>query len=393
VPGVLDGIKVVELSAFAFGPLAGMMLADLGADVVKVEPPHGDPSRSSPFMIGSVDCRLPHGLNALFESNNRNKRSVVLDLKVAADRATMLELLGRADVFIHNYRQGVPERLGIGYEDVRRINPGLIYAAASGYGPAGPDVTKPGLDFAGQARSGLMWSAGHPGDPPYYSTGGTADMIGAIVLAYGVLAALLGRRGDSEGQKIDVSHLGASMWLQNWALGVSLYTNLEDWPRFDRGDAGNPLWNHYACADGRWIALALLDSQRHWATLLEVLGLGELQHDDRFVDVDARRLNNKALIAILDEAFGDQPGAYWAERLSRHPDLLWDFVQSLRDLPSDPQVVANGYLQEREHPALGPVTVQAPPVTFSRTGWELRRFAPGLGEHTEEVLQQWGIRP
>ncbi len=385
--GTLEGVRVVELTAFAFGPMAGMMLSDLGADVIKIEDPKGgDPSRYHRYMIGSVDCGLPNGRNALFECMNRNKRSITINLKEEKGREIARALAAKADVFIQNFRPGVAEELGLGYEDFMRWNPRVVYASASAYGPEGPDAKRPGLDYIGQARSGIMWTTGHPGDPPYYSTAGVADMIGAIMLAYGVVAALVERERHGLGQKVDVSHLAATMWLQLWAIGVAEWTKVEEWPRFDRNNAGNPLWNHYQCADGEWIALALLQADRYWHDFCQALDITEIEKDPRFTDVDRRRSNNRALIQILEQRFRQHPRSHWEKVFSKYPDFIWDKVQRIKDLKTDCQVVANKYMTPYVDRDVGEVMVQSCPVLFSGHQWSMGRVAPGLGEHTFAIL-------
>lgn len=388
---ILSGVRVIEWSAFAFGPLAGLMLADMGAEVIKIEDPSsGDPARNARWMIGSVDCALPGDRNALFETFNRNKRSITINLKSEAGRAILFRLLATSDVFLHNFRQRAAKQLGVSYDDICAQFPHLVYGVGSGYGPKGPHSERPGLDYVGQARSGLMWGSGAPTDPPYYNTGGTADMIGGIMLAFGLVSALFAKSRSGVGQKVDVSHLGASMWLQKWAIGVSQLTQLSEWPRFDRSNAGNPLWNHYKCADGKWVALSLLQADRYWPDLAEAIERPELLSDERFKDVETRKENNKALICILEEVFAQRPRQHWEDVLSRYPDFIWDRVQTIGDLPTDPQVLENSYLAPFEYPGIGKVLLQTLPVTFSRTPASIESFAPSLGQHTHEVLTDSG---
>ena len=389
--GLLDGIRIVEWTTFGFGPFAGVMLSDLGADVIKIEDPNGgDAARNARWLIGAVDCAMPEGRNALFEAVNRNKRSVTINFKSERGRDAFFRLMETADVFLHNFRPGVPERLGIGYEALAARFPRLIYAAASGYGPAGPDALRPGFDYIGQARSGIMWASGSPGDPPLYSTAGTADMIGGIMLAYGVVAALGGREKLGRGQRVDVSHLAATMWLQFWSIGVSQLTHLAEWPRFDRNRAGNPLWNHYQCADGQWIALSLLQPDRYWPDFVEAMGMPELLADPRFQDLESRHEHSRALVALLDARFRQEPRAYWEAVFRRYPDFIWDRIQKVTDLPEDPQVIANKYMVPHQYPGVGEVYLQNCPVIFSETPGQIRKLAPALGEDTLDVLQGIG---
>jgi|DewCreStandDraft_5_1066085.scaffolds.fasta_scaffold13722_3 crotonobetainyl-CoA:carnitine CoA-transferase CaiB-like acyl-CoA transferase len=388
--GPLTGIKVIEWSTWAIGPLAGLVLADLGADVIKVEDPQtgGDPARHIKWAGGFIDCELPKGRNALFEAMNRNKRSITLHLKHPAARELLYSLVREADVFLHNFRPGVPERLGLDYDSLSHLNPRLVYAAGSGYGPLGPDATRPALDYAGQARSGLMWAMGHPGDPPYWGSIGFADAMGGIMLAMGTLAAIAARQLQGVGQRVDASHLGASMFLQTIALGILLLSGDKEWPRFDRRAAGNPLWNHYRCQDGRWLALAMIQPDRYWHDFCDAIGQPELADDPRFQTTEQRRLNCRELVAHLDGIFATRTRDEWEEIFARYPDFIYERVQILGDLTDDPQVQANGYISDFDHPDLGPVRLLNLPLLLSATPASVRSAAPTLGQHTYQVLRE-----
>ena len=394
-PSPLQGIKVIDWTIWQFGPVAATMLGDLGADVIKIEALDGDPGRAV-FSASGVDRSLPAGRNAYFEANHRSKRGMALNLKTPAGAEIARELAAGADVFIQNFRKGVAERLGLGYETLRELNPRLIYASGSGYGTLGPDAASPALDAAAQARSGMMFATGPDGAEPYPVQGVIGDQIGGITLACGILAALAARSIHGVGQRVDVSHLSSSIWLQGLAVSMGLLTrhkpnseiNLSYNP--PRTDAYNPLANYYKCADGRWIMLANFQADRYWRAFASALGLSRLADDPRFADTAARGENRHALIAILDETFAQKPYPEWARILSESGDFIFSPVQTLRELPDDPQVTANEYITRINHPALGEVQLANHPIRYSATPARIRSAAPELGEHTERILLEMG---
>ncbi|MCH7801136.1 MAG: DUF429 domain-containing protein [Chloroflexi bacterium] len=395
-PGALQGIKVIDWTIWQFGPVAATMMGDLGADVIKVESLDGDPGRAV-FAAGGVDRSLPAGRNAYFEANHRNKRCIALDLKTTEGVEIVRKLVEDADVFIQNFRKGVAERLGLGYEDLKKINPRLIYASGSGYGPLGPDSAKPALDSAAQARSGLMYATGPDGAEPYPIQGVIGDQIGGITLGWGILAALVARNIHGVGQRVDVSHLSSSIWLQGLAVSMGSLTrhkpnseiNLSSNP--PRDDAYNPLANYYKCSDERWIMLANFQSDRYWASFTEALGLGDLVDDPRFKDTYARGDNRRELIRILDDTFAKKTYRRWAEILDASSgDFIFSPVRSLTELADDPQVIANGYIADVEHPDLGPIKLADHPIRYSETPNRITSVAPELGQHTEEIILSLG---
>ena len=388
MPPLLEGIKVVEWSVYVMGPLAGVMLSDLGADVIKIEDPKsgGEILRGLRFTNGTVDAAMPGGRNAAFEAMNWNKRSIGLDLKTPEGRELAYQLVETADIFLTNYQPAVIERLGMDYETLRQRNSRLIYAQGSAFGEQGPDRDRPGNDYTGQARSGMMWGPGTDADPPLYHTGAPCDIGGAILLSHGIITALLARERSGEGQKIDVSNLGAGMWFQYWAVGITLLTQ-NKWPRIDRRRPGNPLWNHYPCADGEWLAMACLLPE-NWEAFCRVTGREDLLADDRFKDLEGQRKNALELNAILDAHFQSRPRHEWEAILAQDPSLAFERMQRVEDLREDEQVLANEYITTIDHPVYGPAQVQNYPMQFSETPWLQRRPAPDFGEHTLEVLSQ-----
>ncbi|HZO83037.1 MAG TPA: CoA transferase [Candidatus Binataceae bacterium] len=381
----LDGIRVIDWTIWQQGPYSTALLGDLGAEVIKLETLEGDPGRAIFAVSGSTTER--NGRNFYFESNNRHKKSVTLDLKKPQAREIVYRLVERSDVFVQNYRKGVAQRLGLDYKTLREHNPKLIYATASGYGPEGPDSGEPSFDYLAQARSGIMNIAGINSDEPVYLFGGVADQMGAIMLCYGVLTALLARERYGVGQEVNASHLGSMIALQG--LNLSCRTILgTEFRRNTRENSFNPLWNHYRCADGKWLTLGMIQADRYWKDLCNTLGAPELIDDPRFKDIAVRGKHCKELIAIFDRIFATQPRDEWMRRLKAGGDFIYTVVNRVSDLPDDPQVQANEYVVNYQHPTMGEMKLVGFPVRFSETPAEPRGHAPELGEHTEMILTE-----
>jgi crotonobetainyl-CoA:carnitine CoA-transferase CaiB-like acyl-CoA transferase len=379
----LDGIRVVDWTIWQQGPVASVMLGDLGAEVIKVEErTGGDPGRG---VLRAQGMDLSDRPNFYFEANNRNKKSLTIDLKKPEGVEIVRRLADRADVFVQNFRFGVAARLGLDAATLRARNPRLIYASATGYGPEGAERAAPSFDYLGIARSGIMLAAGEPGQPPLAIAGGIADQMGAVMLAYGVLAALLAREKTGRGQEVDASHLGSMSWLQGLSLSAKLMLGFA-LPRMPRNQAVNPLWNHYRCGDDKWLALSMLQPDRYWTKLCHALGIPQAADDPRFADMGTRAANAAACVALLDETFATRPRDEWIARLAPSGDFIVSIVNSVDDLPDDPQVLANGYVAPFEHPVHGPTRVVGMPIRLSETPGSIRLPAPEFGQHTEEIL-------
>jgi len=386
--GPLEGIKVLDWTQWQMGTVATAMLAEFGADVVHIENRlTGDAGRGLTFpTIGE----LPAGRTAYFETNNRGKRSLAIDLVKPEGKEVIYRLVKKTDVFVHNFRQGVPEKLELDYDTLRQHNPDIIYAAASGYGPRGPESKEPAFDMIGLARSGITTATGIQDDPNLPLGGGLADQMGAIMTSYGILMALLARERLGIGQKVDVSHLGSMMALQGLTIGIGLYLNPEPRPKLTRKQAGNPLWNYYRCAGDRWIILGMLQPDRQWPIVCKALGIEHLTEDPRFCDADKRRENSEELIALMDDIFITKPVNEWMKILKGTGDVICTPLQTIQDLRNDPQVVANDYIIESEHEVLGNVKVRGLPVELSSTPGRVKVEAPECGQHTEEILIEMG---
>ena len=384
--GPLDGIRVLDWTQWQMGPVATAMLADLGATVIHIENRvTGDAGRA----LNALMWTLPEGRNAYFECNNRGKKSIAVELVKEKGKEVIYRLVRNSDVFVHNFRQGVPERLGLDYETLRQHNPRLIYAAASGYGPKGPEAREPAFDYLGLARSGIMTMVGESEMPPLLIQLGIADQMGAIMTAYGVLAAIVARERLGVGQKVDVSHLGSLIALQGMTLGIHLSLGQEI-PRLSRKAAFNPLWNYYLCNDDRWIMLGMLQPDRQWPSVCRALGIEQLEKDPRFEDAVQRAQNSEEIIAVMDEVFITRSTSEWMKILKQAGDIICTPVQSISDLKNDPQVLANEYIVDAEHEVLGPVKVTGIPVGLSETPGAVNCEAPEFGQHTEEVLIEIG---
>ncbi len=387
----LEGIRVLDLTIWQQGPMTTAMLADWGADVIKIEGPDSpDPGRS----LVRYESH-PGGPNAYFETHNRNKRGMVLDLKVAEGRDIFYRLARDADVIIQNFRPGVGERLGIGYEVLRELNPRLVYCQASGFGLAGPDAERPALDPLAQARGGVMSVTGEPDAPPTRTFAGFADQVSAFLLAYGIMVALFHRERTGEGQRVDGSLLQSVLGVQ--AFNITSFLMSGTWagspvPRLSRR-LTNPLWNHYRAQDGRWLMFAMAQIGRYWPPFRRAIeeATGELVGPE-VMTLDWIRMNAGELLQLtgrLDEVFATKPGAFWLEALRKH-DLLVEIAQDYGDLAGDPQVSENGMIVTMDHHTHGELRIVAPPVVLSATPGEIRTPAPEFGQHTEEVLLEAG---
>lgn len=381
--GPLDGIRVIDWTMWQLGPVSSLMLADMGAEVIKLESLEGDPGRGFSKIFGVQSDPL-EGSSAYFEALNRQKLGIAVDLKNPKGREIVYRLVEKSHVFVENFRQGVPERLGMGYDDLKKHNSNIIYALGTGYGPNGPDSAKPAFALTGEARSGSMWWSG-PDDGVPYTSFGIADQIGGIMLACGVLGAVVARERFGVGQRVDCSHLGSMMWLGFIRNSIALLTG-HDMRRQDRNDVPNPLWNWYRCADGRWIAFSMPQGDRYWSAFCQALERPDLIDDDRFKNLGLRDANRIELINILDDIFVRETCDEWGKRMDAAGDIVWERIQLPLDLPNDPQAMANGYILEREHPAFGNSHWLQTPLGFEKTPVSTQKMAPVHGEDTERVL-------
>ena len=384
--GPLTRVKVVEITMFQQGPVAGMRLGDLGADVIKVEPKTGDPARGFMRIVG-VDAGLK-GRNYYFESNNRNKRSIAIDLTKEDGKKIFFELIKQADIFLTNMSIDAPKRMGIDYKALSAINPRLIYAHASGWGRKGPDAETLSFDYTGVARSGTMMMCGERGGPPGTLIPGMGDEQGGLMCAWAVTAALYAREKTGKGQMVDTSLMGSLIALQGVNFAATGVLG-QEYPRWLRSEAGNAIYNHYKCGDGKWIVLAHLQPDRYWPSVCKAMGLEELENDPKFNTVEARHANAKELVAIFDKKFATKTRAEWMQ-IFKKENVIHTPVQSSTEVFEDPQPLANDYIISVEHPVWGKIKMLGFPWTFHETPASVRREAPVLGQHTEEILLELG---
>ena len=383
----LDGVRIIDWTIWQQGPVSTMMLADLGAEVIKIEERvGGDPGRGVLSIAGAL-VGATSGPNFYFEANNRHKQSLTLDLKNPKAIEIVYQLAEKSDVFVQNFRKGVSDKLGIGYEALSQRNPQIIYASATGYGPFGPDSGEPSFDYMGLARSGIMTAVGEPQMEPLSIAGGIADQMGAIMLAYGVMAALLAREKYGMGQEVDISHLGSMTALQG--LNVACKAILgKEFKRMPRAAAPSPLWNHYKCGDDKWLCLAMPQQDRYWSDFCKVLGIEHVLDDPRFATMGDRADNAKDLIPMLDAAFASRPRDAWMKALKEGGDFIYTVVNTIADLPTDEQMLANEYIVDYEHPSIGKTQLVGVPVRLSKTPGDPKGAAPEFGEHTERILTE-----
>lgn len=387
---LLEGVKVIDCGIWIQGPYAAAILGDLGADVIRVEPRMGgDPMRGlvTYSVVGSHTRIKEMGRNYLHEFTNRNKRGVALDLRKKEGREVIYRLIENTDVFIQNFRLDVPEKLGVDYETLSRYNSKLIYAQGSGWGTNGPIKNRPSFEQTAMSRSGWLYLFGSPEMPPLLFVPGIGDTIAGIEMALAILAALFYRQREGIGQFVDTSALGSMIRAASSPTTYRLIYG-EEYPRRDRGKAVNPLANTYKCQDDKWIYLAMMQSDRYWCDFCKVVGIDE--HDPRFVDYEARRRNQKALINILDKTFRTKPRDMWIKILEEGGDFVFGPVQTFSEMVNDPQVLENEYVMDLDHPVFGRIKTVGFPSKFSRTPASIRRPSPEHGQHTEEVLLEIG---
>ncbi len=394
MPGPLQGIRAVEWAAYANAPLIGVILGDMGADVVKMEERGvGEPLRGMTTMYGT---RLKLGsIIASFENANRSKRSLSIDLRKPQGREIAYKLIERADVFFTNYGQVRAAKVGLEYESLSKLNPRLVYVNATAYGPRGPDSNQRAWDPAAQARAAMMNSLGERNTPPSIVVGAPIDTLGATMASLGICAALFARQQTGQGQMINTSLLGSALWLQIFNIQTGLLRG--DGSREHLGMARhlrtqprNLLSNQYQCADGKWIMLATGQFDRFWPDLCRVMGID----DCRYTGVKSSELKGarlRELVAFLDSVFMTRPRDEWIKIYhEKNAEFAYSPVNEVDDLLDDAQIKANSYFVDYDHPTAGKVKYVNFPIEFSQTPAQVKSCAPEYAQHTEEVLLELG---
>jgi crotonobetainyl-CoA:carnitine CoA-transferase CaiB-like acyl-CoA transferase len=383
---VLEGVKVLEVAEHGFVPAAAAILAEWGADVVKVERPTGDPLRQIQHMGLVADTG---DFNFLFEQFNRNKRGVAIDLRTADGRTVLDRLIAWADVYITNFLPSARQKLRLDPENIWAVNPACVYAIGSGQGLEGPDADDGGFDAVSYwARGGLAHMLTPVGGPLVQPRGALGDAPSGAYLAGGIAAALYRRQRTGEPTIVDVSLLGSAVWTLAVDLVPTTILERDPTPHAPGAGLASVLVGSYRTADNRWLSLNMLDPERHWEPTCRALGLDELRGDARYATVADRTDRRDELRAVFVERIGSMRLAELKQRLSEH-DTIFSAIASPIEVIDDPQVRANGYLAP--HPAHDKARLASAPVQFDGRGLEIRRPAPGVGEHTDEVLRSIGM--
>jgi len=384
----LAGIRVVEIASFVAAPAAGALLADLGAEVVKVEVPRGEIYRYSTPRTGGYKSDFPEAPH--FQMDNRGKRSLVLDVTRPAARDALARVIARADVVLTNLLPQRQQKYGLDAKTLRAGRPQLICASMSGYGTEGPDATEPAFDYTAYwARAGFMNTMRDADVAPSFLRPGVGDHAAALAIVAGILAALRVRDRTGEGQVVDVSLMHTSFYIQGNDAANTLVTGQSP-PNHDRNRPRNPLWNHYPTKDGRWLFLVMIESDRYWPELCRALELEELAADERFAGAIARYRNSEALTQRIASRIALHTQDEWRVLL-KDARLIWSPVQTLAEAIADPQAEAGGVFHEIEHPVAGRFRTVSAPMRLS--GFDLRseRAAPPLGADSRDVLAEAGL--
>ena len=379
--GPLQGVKVLELAQIMAGPTCGLMLADLGADVIKVERvPGGDDTR----MMNRPSVR---GESAAFMAMNRNKRGIALNLKQPAAQEALKRMVAQADVLTENYRKGTMEKLGMGYAALKALNPRLIYCSISGYGRTGPYADKGGYDLIAQGMSGLMSITGEPGRAPAKSGAPVCDINAGLLAALGVVSAYIHRLKTGEGQLVDTSLFEAGIQQTYWQSAIYFATGEVPGPGGSAHHLSAP-YQAFRAADG-WLTIGGAN-QANWERMVRVLGAPDWLADPRFKTNADRMANLEALVAVMNTRLKTRPVAEWV-RLLEAEGVPCGPINSIADMATDPQALARGMVVELDHPRAGATRTLGLPIKLSASPGKVTRPAPLLGEHTREVLAEFGF--
>lgn len=378
MPGPLEGITILDLTWVLSGPYASMVLCDLGAEVIKVErPPNGDVARTT--------LPIKNGESGYFFSINRGKKSMSIDLTQDEGKALLLRLVERADAVMENFTPGTMDRLGLGYDALRKRNPRLVYAATSGFGQTGPDRLRPALDIVVQGMGGVMSITGYPGGPPARPGLSLGDIAAGLFTAIGILAALRERDRSGEGQLVDISMLDCQIAVLENAYMRYFLTGEVPGPLGTRHPAATP-FQAFPTKDG-WIVLAVSwGVENQWELFCALIGTPELISDERFDTPHARTANHAALEPLLNEALQQRTTAAWLREFDEI-GLPCGPLNNIAQAAALPQVRARGMLVEVDHPAIGKLPLANTPVKLSRTPGGIKGTSPALGQHTDDVLR------
>ena len=377
----LKGVRVLELTQYIAGPLAGQQLADYGAEVIKIERPGG----GDPFRVYDGGRNVPnYGFN--FRAFNRNKKSLVLDLSSPEAVELVKRLAAEVDVVLENFRPGVMDRLGIGYDALKQVNPNIIYCGVAGFSPDGPYAKRPAFDTVGQALSGILYLFTDPAEPKMRGPT-VADQVTAMQAATGIMAMLRGKAVSGKGGRLDISMVdAAASFIPDVLAG---FTDAQKNPTPDTRVAASQAFI-VRCSDGKLIAVQLGGLDKAFISLTEQLGCPELAQDPRFAAAFERRANWAELVDLLRPTFAAQPVAHWAARLAEG-GVPFSEVLTIPEVIECPEIVHSGLLEKREHPLAGPMTLARRPALINKSRGPAQDFPPLLGEHSEEILRELGF--
>jgi crotonobetainyl-CoA:carnitine CoA-transferase CaiB-like acyl-CoA transferase len=387
LPRPLDGIRIVECGVWHAGPGAAAILADLGAEVIKIETFTGDPERHfgsfGPMDTGRKD---KPDWTLLFEFSNRNKKGICVDTATKEGKVILHELVKSADIFVTNLRQSSKPKLGIDYQSLAKINPKIIHLNVSGFGPKGAMSNDGGFDPMGQAVSGMMFMTG--ADEPILLQTIVLDQLTAITASHAALTGLFFRERHNIGQEIHVSLYGSAVWMLHANLLTTSMLKQNIQVKWDR--LNNPaLRNSFKCKDGKWIMGTNHPDSKYWPTFCGTIGQSQLINDPRFATSEQRKANNPELIALLDEVLQTKDRVEWLQLFQKH-GLLFAPVQELEEVLEDPQALVNGYVVDYDHPSLGTIRIPGYPASFSANTAGIHGPAPDLGQHTAPILMKLG---
>jgi len=384
-PMPLEGVKILEYGIFHAGPGGSAILGDLGADIIKIEAGFGDPERFWTHVAG-VDMSVPSGESLMFEVSNRNKKGIYLDIKTDQGREVFHRLVKDADVFLTNLRKSTKKQLKIDYASISELNPKIIHANVSGYGPEGPMKDIGAFDPLGQARSGLMFATGSPLPAPLHL--GVLDQTTAIAASHAILTALFVRERHGIGQEVHMSLFSTALWIQHPNVMLNNVISVDPCQQADR-TTHSPLRNCFCCKDGNWIFGTHHPEEKYWTTFCKATGQEQLLADEAYTDQAGKPVNLPELVRIFDEVFATKTRDEWMEIFQAHKFMFCP-VQHIQDVETDPQALVNDYIVPFEHPLLGKINIPGYPAHFSENHAGTRGPAPAIGQHTDEVLEDLG---
>jgi crotonobetainyl-CoA:carnitine CoA-transferase CaiB-like acyl-CoA transferase len=382
--GVLEGVRVLSMGQVVAIPSASSVMADWGAEVIKLEPVYGEITRGTSSVHGADTTRI----NWIIQVLNRNSKGLAVDMKQDQGKEIIKKLVKNVDIFMCNYEANSVKKLGLDYETLSSLNPRLIYGFINGYGSTGPDKDERAYDFtAGWARSGMMYLIGEAENPPPPQRAGMIDSMAGAYLVAGICAALRQRDKSGKGQKIDISLFHAAVWTLCMDIQLAIGGNIP--ANHTRVKANNPLWNSYRTRDNRWFWMGMLQSDPSWPAFCRAIDRPDLEKDARFDSADNRTQNNRELISIIDSVMATRTMAEW-EKALRANNVIYGRVQSPVEVITDPQALANNFFGEVEYSNAGNIKLVNSPVIFSENPASIRSPAPEIGQHTEEILLELG---